>query len=265
MTASKFPEAMQTNADPAALQREFYIRTADDYDSAHMYEGSAHDVALGYATSLFESLGIRSILDVGTGTGRIIRCLSDNEDLHIVGVEPVPELLERAVAVGVPAQSLVRGSGFQLPFPDASFDAVIESAVLHHLPDPAPMVREMTRVARTAVFLSDDNRFGRGRLSANLLKLAIYRAGLWPAFYRLKTKGKGYQVTDDDGISYSYSVYDSYEELSKWADRVVFVPTGVAARRSWMHPLLTTPHALLCAVKGEPKLPWLRVGRLEGE
>jgi ubiquinone/menaquinone biosynthesis C-methylase UbiE len=253
---------MQQPAEPAALQREYYARTAAAYDAAHMYEGSEHDVALGYATALFEALGIRSVLDVGTGTGRTIRSLAQAPGVHIVGVEPVRELLDRARDSGVPARSLVQGSGFQLPFPDKSFDAVFELAVLHHIPDPEPMIREMTRVARRAVFLSDDNRFGRGRPVARLLKLGIHWSGLWPAFYRLKTRGKGYQYTDDDGISYSYSVYDSYRLLSGWADRVFLVPTGLPAGHSRLHPLLTNFHVLLCAVKGDPKLPWLRTGNL---
>jgi len=244
----------------AALQRAYYDRTADEYDTAHLYEGCQHDVALGYMTPLFEALDIRTVLDVGTGTGRTLRALQANPKLEVIGIEPVRALLDKAVDVGAPAQALVQGSGFHLPFPDDSFDAVVEVAVLHHVPDPSPIVREMLRVARRAVFVDDDNRFGRGRLSARLMKLAIYRAGLWPAFWKAKTRGKGYQYTDDDGISYSYSVYDSLPLLSEWADRVVLVPTGIENGTSWMHPLLSNPHVLLCAVKGEPRLPWLRLG-----
>jgi len=247
--------------DHAALQARYYADTAAHYDSAHSIDRE-HDIALGFATAMFEPLGIRSVLDVGTGTGRTIRAL-DKPDLQVVGVEPVAELLERALAAGVPAHSLVRGSGFQLPFPDGSFDAVCELAVLHHVPDPEPMVREMTRVARKAIFISDDNRFGRsGRWYSNLAKLAIYRSGMWPAFWKLKTKGKGYQYTEDDGISYSYSVFDSYRILAEWADRVVMVPTAQAVRSGWLHPLLTSSHVLVMALKGDPQLPWLRTGNL---
>jgi hypothetical protein len=54
----------------------------------------------------------------------------------------------------------------------------------------------MLRVAKRAVFLSDSNRFGQGSLPARLLKLALYKIGLWGAFNYLSTFGKGYQVTE---------------------------------------------------------------------
>jgi len=256
------PAQHDDSARHAELQRQYYADTAAHYDTAHVIDRE-HDIAMGYATAMFEPLGIRTVLDVGTGTGRTIRAL-DNPDLYVVGIEPVAELVDRAVVAGVPKRSLVRGSGFQLPFPDASFDAVCELAVLHHVPDPEPMIREMTRVARSFIFLSDDNRFGRsGRWYANLAKLAIYRTGMWPTFWKLKTRGKGYQYTDDDGISYSYSVFDSYGPLYEWADRVVLVPTGLAVRQGWLHPLLTSSHVLFMAIRGDPKLPWLRTGNLD--
>ena len=73
---------------------------------------------------------------------------------------------------------LVLGSGLQLPFPDASFDAVCEFGVLHHVEHPNAVVREMLRVSKTAIFLSDTNRFGRGRLFARLVKLALWKLGI---------------------------------------------------------------------------------------
>jgi hypothetical protein len=64
------------------------------------------------------------------------------------------------------------------------------------------------------------------------------------------TKGKMYGVSEGDGVFYSYSVFDSYNELYDWADRIWFVPTAPEKpERSWLHPLITSPHVLLCALK----------------
>ena len=67
----------------------------------------------------------------------------------------------------------------------------------------------MTRVARFGVMIGDANRFGQGFTAADLLKLAVHRAGLWPTFERFRTKGRGYMESDEDGIFYSYSIFDS--------------------------------------------------------
>jgi SAM-dependent methyltransferase len=42
----------------------------------------------------------------------------------------------------------VRGDAHHLPFPDSSFDRIIASEVLEHLPDDAAAVRELARVLR---------------------------------------------------------------------------------------------------------------------
>ena len=109
---------------------------------------------------------------------------------------------------------------------------------------------EMMRVARKAVFLSDANRFGQGPHSLRLLKLFLYKLHLWDAARYLQTGGKMYAVSEGDGLAYSYSVFDSYELLANWAQSIVLFPTKVdISVKSWLHPLLTAPHVLLCALK----------------
>ncbi len=100
----------------------------------------------------------------------------------------------------------------------------------------------MIRVSRIAVVLSDTNRFGRASWLARVVKLAAWTTGLWAPFYFFWTKGKNCDVSDCDGIAYSYSVYDSYSLLDRWADRMLAIPTKVEGRRahSWLHPLLTS-------------------------
>jgi hypothetical protein len=119
--------------------------------------------------------------------------------------------------------------------------------------DPGRVVAEMIRVAKRAVFLSDSNRFGQGGHSARLLKLALYQCGLWPAARYLQTKGKMYTLSQGDGLAYSYSVFDSYRQLAAGTQQIWLLPTVEQSnRRSWVHPLLTSTHVLLCAFKETP-------------
>jgi SAM-dependent methyltransferase len=154
---------------------------------------------------------------------------------------------------GVPAGRMLEASGDALPFDEGSVDAVSEFGVLHHVADPEAIVREMTRVARRAVFLSDANRFAKGRFLHRAAKYALYRFGLWPTVYRLANRGRGYHLAPmDGGVVYSYSVYDSLPLLNEWADRVFLVPTA-PARAGWFHPLFGAHTILICALRDEPR------------
>jgi ubiquinone/menaquinone biosynthesis C-methylase UbiE len=140
------------------------------------------------------------------------------------------------------------GRGEALPFPDDHFDVVFETGVLHHVPEPAAVVAEMLRVARVAVFLSDDNRFAAGPLPRKAAKLIAARTGLWSVVYRLRTRGRGYRVSPTDGISYSYSVYDSLGALARWG-RTFAIATDPTTSASWIHPLTRSRHVLMCSVR----------------
>lgn len=236
---------------PDRIQHDFYTATSGSYDAEHVVPGDEHYVALSFISALIDGYGYSSVLDVGAGTGRGVKHFLDNHPaVDVRGVEPVRAMIDQAeLGNQVPHGRITEGSGTKLAFPDGSFDAVCELGVLHHVADPAAIVREMTRVARRAVFLSDNNRFAGGGPLHRSAKYALFRLGLWPAVYRLATRGRGYHLTDGDGgVAYSYSVYDSLETLNEWADRVLLVPTA-SVSASWFHPLFSAPNVLLCALR----------------
>jgi SAM-dependent methyltransferase len=233
------------------FQAKYYEESVSAYDSRHdAREDHEHNLALQYIEMISNARGLRTFLDVGAGTGRGVRFLRDRGK-EVRGVEPVAAMIERAELNGVPKGLLLQGSGYELPFEDESFDAVFECGVLHHVADPSRVVAEMIRVAKRAIFLSDNNRFGSGSRSARLLKLGLYKCGLWPSIKFLQTKGKMYTITEGDGLAYSYSVFDSYNQLADKTKRIWLVPTAgeMSSRSSWGHPLLTSSHVLLCAFK----------------
>jgi SAM-dependent methyltransferase len=198
---------------------------------------------------LCSRLGLNTLLDVGSGTGRAVRFLL-NHGKDVRGVEPVTALIEEGERKGIPKGLIVEGNGYSLPFPDNSFDAVLECGILHHVAEPSRVVGEMARVARHAVFLSDSNRFGQGNRAIRLLKLALHQFRLLDTAMLLQTKGKRYKVSEGDGVYYSYSVFDSYDRLHEWADTIWLIPSCPGKpSRSWLHPLITSSGVLLCALK----------------
>src|SRR6266404_9424568 len=96
-------------------------------------------------TEIIAAAGPQDLLDIGTGTGRMIEILGPRV-VHALGIDQSREMLavarvnlERA-GLG---NSIVRlGDMYQLPLADASFDAVIIHQVLHYADRPAAAIAE---------------------------------------------------------------------------------------------------------------------------
>lgn len=249
------PEAPQSSIPrDVEIQRRYYSNTASRYDVMHAGEGAADSFCQGFLQSILQLMAVNSVLDVGTATGRGLQDLQNAlPGIFICGIEPVAALLQQGRAAGQTSGiSVVQGSGDTLPFPDESFDAVCEFATLHHVPDPNRVVGEMLRVSRRVVVIADSNRFGQGPWAARLFKLFLYKCGLWRVFDFVRTRGKRYQISEGDGLFYSYSVYDSYDQVARWADRVLLVPSEPGHSQGWFHPLLTAKGVLLVAIRERP-------------
>jgi ubiquinone/menaquinone biosynthesis C-methylase UbiE len=221
--------------DPIALQRAFYDHTAQGYTDAHAQDVE-HEYALGWLVSLIRHLKIGTVLDVGAGTGRVIFRLNEEvPSVNVIGVEPSQTMREEGVRRGLSPAVIVAGDALGLNYPDASFEMVSAFAVLHHVPRPSQAIEEMLRVSERAIFISDCNNFGAGSRRARSVKNLLRSAHLWHAADILKTRGRGYRVSEGDGISYSYSVFNDFALVSEHCAEVLLLttsPTGPNPRRS---------------------------------
>ncbi len=93
-----------------------------------------HHIAVTWAR------GARLILDAGCGSGLIVQSLN-----HAIGMDSNFGKLRFLRRYGTP---LVRGSAFALPFLDQSFDCVISSQVIEHIPYDEVIFEEMRRVLK---------------------------------------------------------------------------------------------------------------------
>ncbi len=90
-----------------------------------------------------------SVLEVGAGNGLNFRYYA--ADLRVVGIEPDPHMLTRAVPRMSRATAkieLVAADGQSLPFRSASFDAAVVCLVLCTIPDPGSALSEVRRVMK---------------------------------------------------------------------------------------------------------------------
>ena len=91
--------------------------------------------------------GDERALDVGTGAGALAFALAPLVR-EVVGLDPVPELLELARARSLSNTEFVEGDGTALPFPDGAFDLTGTHRTLHHVAQPERVVAELARVTR---------------------------------------------------------------------------------------------------------------------
>ena len=207
---------MSNTTNETDEQRRYYTRTASSYDAMHVIAHDEHHFALSFMVAAVDYLGVRSILDIGSGTGRVLRYLKEQRPgLRVIGVEPVAALREVGHAHGLSRDELIDGDATNLPFKAQGFDLVCEFGVLHHIRRPENAIAEMLRVANTAIFVSDSNNFGQGTPSLRLIKRLVNLLGLWGIADLIKTRGKGYTSTEGDGVSYSYSVFNNYRQIQQ--------------------------------------------------
>lgn len=212
---------MNTSATHAERQRDYYAATADRYEALHVSEHDEHGLALSWLSGLIAHHGAATVLDIGSGTGRAPLYLRRHHpQLEVLGVEPSAELRAIGHAAGIPAEELVDGDATSLAYADGSFDIVCEFGVLHHVEDPCRVVDEMLRVARIGIFISDDNHFAAGSPLNRFAKRTLDAFGLWKAAYRLRSRGKSYRISEGDGLSYPYSVFDDLALVRSRCDLV---------------------------------------------
>jgi demethylmenaquinone methyltransferase/2-methoxy-6-polyprenyl-1,4-benzoquinol methylase len=93
------------------------------------------------------------VLDVASGTAGVALQLAARTGARVVGVDLTEPMLRegqaRVAAAGMkPRISLVTGRAEQLPFPDASFDALTFTYLLRYVEDPQATLAELARVVK---------------------------------------------------------------------------------------------------------------------
>jgi ArsR family transcriptional regulator len=132
----------------AQAAQSFFARLAPDWDrirSLHVPEATVE-------AAVVDALGskpIRSLVDLGTGTGRMLQLLAPGAE-RAVGLDASHAMLSVARAnlekAGLTRIELRQGDIYAPPFPRNAFDLVIIHQVLHYLDDPARAIREAARL-----------------------------------------------------------------------------------------------------------------------
>ena len=132
-------------ADRAAAAEQYFAGHAEQWDairSLHVADSAVED---RMRAMLGTALG--RLVDIGTGTGRMIELFGADAD-HATGVDRSPEMLRlaRAKLDGLNGWELRQGDIAALPLNDASADTVILHQVLHFIPAPEAALAEAARL-----------------------------------------------------------------------------------------------------------------------
>lgn len=162
--------------DPA---HERFKREAEFFDASSAAQfDSELPLPNTHVQMLFEQLGSTAgmrVLDCGCGAGELALAIAKDASLVAgfdLSLESVRLMRAHAERLGVPAPGGLASVMERLPFPDATFDAVVGKSILHHV-DVGAAMQEIKRVMKPgarAVFIENQLtnpllRFARTKLT----------------------------------------------------------------------------------------------------
>ncbi|MGA2231232.1 MAG: methyltransferase domain-containing protein [Tepidisphaeraceae bacterium] len=220
---------------------------------------------------LLETAGVNSedrVLDVACGPG-LVSCAVASIARQVTGIDITPAMIEQARQLqskrGLSNLSWQVGDATALPFADAAFSLVLTRYSLHHVLEPAQVVREMARVCAPggrvvvadvfAANIDQGNAFDRMEkirdpshvraLPLEELKALLTSAGLHHTrteFYRL-------DVEADALLAASRTPPAAAEQVRQMlADDIGKDALGVSARRVGQAIYFSFPVAVLVGV-----------------
>ncbi|EGW33710.1 uncharacterized protein SPAPADRAFT_59076 [Spathaspora passalidarum NRRL Y-27907] len=176
------------------------------------------------------------VLDVGSGPGTITVDFADNyltEGGSIIGVEPTQEVLDTAEAYkkkyaeennkSLDNVTFQKGSIYELPFEDNTFDLVHAHQVVLHLQDPVSGLKELRRVTKPGGFVCVKD----SDLESSVVTPAKYQK--LQDYYVIKAKASGY--TDSQAgrklrgraIEAGYEAASIQTTVSNWVITDVYI------------------------------------------
>lgn len=128
---------------------EHFNRWSHTYDESWVqrYADRVHEEMLNVVTS--EIAAPQTVLDVGCGTGRLLRkARALYPSAQLLGIDPAEGMVKVARSQ-IPSATIYLGAAESLPLANSSVDAVLSSISFHHWSDQLAALQEINRVLRS--------------------------------------------------------------------------------------------------------------------
>ncbi|WP_034851247.1 class I SAM-dependent methyltransferase, partial [Sinorhizobium sojae] len=179
----------------AEKAQAYFSRNAAEWDELRRLHVSEGDVEAALKAMVGDE-PVDSLLDLGTGTGRILQ-LFEGIYRRGIGVDASRDMLAVARSnldkAGITKASIRHGDIFNLPLDDQTFDLVTIHQVLHYLAEPEAAIAEAARMlmpgGRLVIidfaphgleYLRDEHAHARLGFSQQTMAEWLQRAGLAP-------------------------------------------------------------------------------------
>jgi ubiquinone/menaquinone biosynthesis C-methylase UbiE len=205
-----------TGPEPAVPGSKMHIApTASQWEKAWTDGTAPHpEVHREMIEAITFCLDVRGkhVLEVGSGTGH------DSVELSSLGANAVAldltqvalELTRETAAENNAPVDLIVGDTLKLPFRTGAFDLVFSQGLIEHFSDPAPVIREQTRVIRSGGYLLVDvpQRYSLYTLEKRrLMRSGKWFAG-WETEFSLSQLSRLLQSSGvEPVVSYGYGYY----------------------------------------------------------
>lgn len=135
-------------ADRQAAAEAYFAAHAEQWDAIRSLHVAESDVEAAMSRAL-GSNAVGRLVDIGTGTGRILELFSGQAD-RATGIDRSPEMLRLARAklskANLDNVEIRQGDMYSLELPSAESDTVILHQVLHYAQQPSAAIAEAARL-----------------------------------------------------------------------------------------------------------------------
>lgn len=134
--------------DRAEAARRYFEAHAATWDSIRSLHAADEEIERAIEDMLADR-PLGALLDIGTGTGRMLELFAPRAD-SAIGIDRSSEMLRLARVkleeAGIAGASLRQGDMYALPLGDRSADSIILHQVLHYAQQPGAAIAEAARV-----------------------------------------------------------------------------------------------------------------------
>ena len=205
-----------------ALVRDRFTRTAGVFADYALKERVFEAERL---LRLAAPRGSERAIDVACGPATLARIFAP-QVRWIGGLDLTPAMLERARREAAERQlsnfCAIRGNVLQMPFRDATFDLVMTSYSIHHLPDAASAIGEISRVLKPGgkfalldMIVSEDAKIARACNELEITRDASHTCALPVSEFEKLLVACGMQIVQREIVEHPRK-FDQWMRTAGW-------------------------------------------------